>query len=300
MAYDEESDRVILFGGLRVADNNWREASLFDGETWAYEVASNQWTEMHPTSGPGPRLATGMTYAAKADRIILFGGVYPGEWGRDETWAYDYNTNTWQQRASGPASHLGCRIAYDAESDRIILFGGYDYSNDTFFNDTWVYDYNSDTWTEMAPSTSPSPRNLFAMAYDAESDRVLVWGQDRPEPDATSMWAYDYNSNTWKEMISNEGPTRNIRLSMAYDVKADRIILQSDADTWAYDYDTNQWMNLAPAQTIGMRSKYDMVYSTAADRIILFGGSKSSSTFNDETWIYNFEANMWTDVTLHP
>ena len=97
-----------------------------NGETWAYDVAANKWTEMKPPSGPTGRGAAELAYDAESDRVILFGGWNKVAGGLDDTWAYDYNTNTWTEMAKGPAKHLGARLAYDAESDRIILFGGYD------------------------------------------------------------------------------------------------------------------------------------------------------------------------------
>ena len=41
--------------------------------------------------------------------------------------------------------------------------------------DTWAYDANSDTWELMSPEISPSPRAMYATAYDTESDRVLLF-----------------------------------------------------------------------------------------------------------------------------
>lgn len=55
----------------------------------------------------------------------------------------------------------------DAESDRLILFAGG--SPWFMYGDTWAYDYDTDTWEEMSPDNSPSPRAMYATAYDAES-----------------------------------------------------------------------------------------------------------------------------------
>ncbi len=106
--------------------------------------------------------------------------------------------------AKGLSKHPGGLLAYDAELDRIILFGGYDATR-TYLNDTWAYDFNSDTWTEMKPSTSPPSRNYHAMAYDATADRVLVWDSSSVYPDDVSMWSYDFHTNTWQEMKPGDG-----------------------------------------------------------------------------------------------
>jgi hypothetical protein len=91
---------------------------------------------------------------------------------------------------------------------------------------TWAYDLNTDTWTEMEPSESLPARCCFPMAYDVESDRVILYGgvfgadvdKDR------YVWAYDFNSNRWEQLSAAEGvPLYEGR--MAYDGESDRIVL---------------------------------------------------------------------------
>jgi hypothetical protein len=303
MAYDVESDRGILFGGQ--TGNNIYAAS-YNNETWAYDAAVNKWTEMKPGLGPAARSAADLAYDVESDRILLFGGAVTSTWGLADTWAYDFNTNTWQEKAPGPANHLGGRIAYDAESDRVILFGGYDMTSGKLLNDTWSYDFNSDTWTKMKPSASPSPRNFHAMAYDAESDRVILWGGDVEDGDE-SVWAYDYNKNTWQKMAFDKGPSLRDYTSMTYDSKADRMIMFGGTDygndeTWAYDYNTNAWTQLKPGATPGELSRCAMMYNPAADRVILFGGQQDAQQFEytEETWSYDLNTDTWTNVTSRP
>ncbi len=296
MAYDTESDRIILFGGQTM--DTTAGFTVYD-DTWAYNVTANQWTRMEPSSGPSGRSAGDMAYDAESDRVILFGGAEPADLELEDTWVYDYNTNTWTALAKGPVNHLGSRIAYDAESDRVILFGGYDIDTNTTFNDTWAYDFNSNTWTEMKPSVSPKPRNYAGMAYDAESDRVIMWGA------GFTAWAYDYNANTWQELESAAGPYLRSYTSLAYDAKGDRIILYGggeagNSDTWAYDYNTNTWTELKPASNPGMLGRHALAYSTAADRVILFGGQDSGAKERNGTWAYDLNANAWTDLQPHP
>ncbi|NIV12839.1 MAG: hypothetical protein GWN62_16630, partial [Aliifodinibius sp.] len=42
-------------------------------------------------------------------------------------------------------------MAYDSNADKIVLFGGSDVNGDEI-NDTWIYDPQTNTWTEMTPS----------------------------------------------------------------------------------------------------------------------------------------------------
>jgi N-acetylneuraminic acid mutarotase len=296
MAYDSESDKIILFGGQ--TNDSSADFEVID-DTWAYDVTNNAWTLMKTATGPSGRGAADMAYDSESDRVILFGGARPSDLELEDTWAYDYNTNTWSFMAKGPANHLGSRIAYDAESDRIILFGGYDIDTNTTFNDTWAYDFNANTWTEMKPGVSPKPRNYAGLAYEAESDRTIMWGG------GTTVWAYDYNTNTWQEMDSSGGPDLRVYTTLTYNAKADRIIMYGggevgNKDTWAYDYNTNTWTELKPATTPDNLSRFALAYSSAADRVILFGGWNRNGQPQSWTWAYDLNANTWNEMSKQP
>jgi N-acetylneuraminic acid mutarotase len=226
----------------------------------------------------------------------------------NETWAYDYNTNTWTRLTDGPKGHLGARLAYDAESDRIILFGGFNPLG-RVYDDTWAYDFNSDTWTEMKPSTSPPGRNYQAMAYDDKADRVLMYGGSDFDGPHLSLWAYDFNTNTWQERFPSEPhPSGREYPVMVYDASRTDAHLRRDfsgiagSEIWSYDYNTNTWTMFEPSNGPGYRSRHAMVYSPATDRLILFGGQVEHTLFkySNETWTYDLNTNIWTNMTSQP
>ena len=144
-----------------------------------------------------------MTYDSESDRVIFFGG-WPNAIGRTrttgDTWAYDYNTNTWTNITPtiSPPRRYWTQGTYDSESDRVILFGGWGVSSSPL-DDTWAYDYNTNTWVEMKPARKPSPEYGSAMAYDSQSDRVILfkaWESRDKYMEKPETWAYDYNTNT--------------------------------------------------------------------------------------------------------
>jgi hypothetical protein len=314
IAYDAESQQVVLYGGQI---GPWGLRTSVNGETWAYDVTANVWAQMFPKLRPNDKAAAQLGYDVESDRVIMYGGGIC-LWGlaTEETWAYDYNTNTWEKMAYGPKDHLGARLAYDSKSDRMILFGGIDVRDWFLQDDTWAYDYNSDTWTEMKAAVSPPGRNYQAMTYDSKADRVLTWGgmyiDESPLPE--SMWAYDYNSNTWEELLTGKKPYPKSRdyAAMAYDVGSDRTILfggvpipiddpDGETGTWAYDYKTNTWTEMNPAIEPPSVSRHAMVYSVATDRVILFGGELNDDgvlfTYTNEIWAYDYDSNTWTNLT---
>ena len=177
LGYDVESDRIILFGGVTTS-------TFFGNDTWAFDYNSNEWMEMTPTKKPPGRFGHNMAYDAESDRIILFGGSVYDLQPIDDTWSYDFNTNTWTEMnpPMSPPARQYFSMAYDSESDRVLLFGGGDYTHGSMseytilYDDTWAYDFNSNTWTGMMPETSPSARVYSDMAYNEKCDRIILFG----------------------------------------------------------------------------------------------------------------------------
>jgi N-acetylneuraminic acid mutarotase len=147
--------------------------------------------------------------------VILFGGfTEPGDdapSSRDmiitgDTWSYDYNTNTWEELEpnEAPPARGYSAIAYDAKSDRVILFGGEDESAGNIYKDTWVYQSDTNTWTELYPDISPSNRGWHAMVYSTKAQRIILFGGGVSREQCTDeTWIYDSETNTWTNATSN-------------------------------------------------------------------------------------------------
>ena len=61
-----------------------------------------------------------------------------------------------------PGIRICQSMVYDTESDVIIMFGGHNGLKNV--GETWVYDFNLNTWTNMEPSVNPPVglvRDLF-------------------------------------------------------------------------------------------------------------------------------------------
>lgn len=180
---------------------------------------------MSPSTSPPARSLHHMTYDSESDRIILFGGWDVSDELLDDTWAYDYNNNSWVKMnpSSSPPPLAGVRIVYDSESDLIALFGGLN-SIDPFLSasETWAYDYNTDTWVNKNPENHPPAVAGHGMAYNNNSDRIIFYGGDYNMYKHT--WSYDINSNTWTDLNATFSPLGHAWLGFVYNPKADRII----------------------------------------------------------------------------
>jgi hypothetical protein len=296
MVYDAESDVVIMVGGLSVplALAETLEQDQYE-DTWAYDTDTATWIQMaagqHPDLyGDAPRRTFGdLAYDAGSDLIVAF---------RAETWTYDYNHDTWTKMAPATQPNpetanqdMSYAMAYDNESDRVILFGAID--QDTVDGiETWAYDVDTDTWTKMNPAASPAPRRIHDMAYDEQSDRIVLFGGDsNASHEHSDTWAYDFNTDTWEPMHPAVSPPPLAYPKMEYDPNADRVVLfgggshtkgcpgpdefwtESD-QVWVYDYETDTWGRLLPDGGPAPRKAHDIAFDTGSGKLIVFGGDE--------------------------
>lgn len=193
LAYDQQSARYVLFGGLDL------NSFSVNDETWVYDPATDTWAQMSPESSPGAGNFHLMSYDADSDRVILTGGGDRADVALEGTWAYDYEADSWTELspAAPPSARYYSAMVYDTDRDRMVIFGGTDRWAVATFDDTWVYDYDSNRWTELTAS-GPSVRAWHAMAYDESSQTVVTFGGGLTRDDVTAeTWLFDATSEAW-------------------------------------------------------------------------------------------------------
>jgi hypothetical protein len=177
MSYIHGTDKVVMFGGSKNGTNN---------ETWIYDLSENTWTRKYPKNSPSERSLLGMTSIYDDDKVLIFGGF----WANNETWVYDLSENNWTQKASGPPARRVHAIATIWGIDKILLTGGESgapYWID--YNDTWIYDYSDNKWTEI--NTIPYSNDLWAHTM------ATIWGTDKVLCHGVSRQGW-YRNETWQ------------------------------------------------------------------------------------------------------
>ncbi len=303
MVYDTNSGKVILFGG----DGSWTVSNLPLNDTWIYDPATNNWTNMNPVSKPNARIGHSMAYDEDSGKVILFGG-YNGSFHFNDTWIYDLTTNNWTKMnpVTKPNARFFHGLVYSADINKTLLFGGSD-NPDVYgagynsYRDTWTYDLTANDWTQVFSDT-PAPSHSHSMAYGADSDQALLFGgYDGTYYDDT--WVFNVTTNNWTNMNPLEKPSARYGHSLVYDIGSDKEILFGGyngsylSDTWVYNRTPNTWTQMNPPTTPGARFGHSMVYATSSGKVLLFGGYDGSN-HRDETWIYDLAANNWTQI--HP
>jgi hypothetical protein len=156
--------------------------------TWSYD--GKAWADLG--AALPRRVRYGLTYDARRDRLVVFGGALLQSDGTtnltDETWEWD--GASWAQRA--PATSPGAReavLAFDRARGRVVLFGGAGppSGNTLPLNDTWEYD--GTTWTLMRPPSAPPPRFVARMVFEERAGATLLIG-GRGTPPSNDVWEY--------------------------------------------------------------------------------------------------------------
>ncbi|MBG29429.1 MAG: hypothetical protein CMI31_05440, partial [Opitutae bacterium] len=150
-------------------------------------------------------------------------------------------------------------IAYDVESDRIIVWNSETGNNQIYFG-FWSYDYNTDTWEHLGwpddiNNYYDAEFNNGTIAYDAESDRIIVWNSETGSNRIYfGFWSYDYNTDTWEYIgwpddVGSYYDAEFNNGTIAYNTHSDRIVAWNNETGsnriyfgfWSYDYNTDTW-----------------------------------------------------------
>ena len=90
MAYDQDSNVVVMFGGFGTGSHL--------ADTWALDMKTMAWKNMQPVVAPSARAAATMVYDHATKQMILFGGFGLGHSiSSNETWSYKYPDNQWAE-----------------------------------------------------------------------------------------------------------------------------------------------------------------------------------------------------------
>ena len=157
--YDPIRDEVLLFGG-------GRERGSFLGDTWTWH--GNAWKH-HDVVAPPPRGFATAAFHPGRGTIILHGGRSQERETLSDTWEWD--GAVWRAlEANGPYQGDHHQMVYIGSEKVIMAFGGW--NGRDVSGETWIWD---GTWQQVAIQ-GPRKRAAFAMTYDAQAERVILFG----------------------------------------------------------------------------------------------------------------------------
>lgn len=312
--YRDRSDEMFIFAGQ--SGPSWTNEVR---DMWSYHVRTGHWEYLGEQPGATANLYA-PAYDRAADRIVLYvamdadGNILA----TPETWAFDPVSRTWENRqaANPPSPRWGAMVAYDLHADKTVLFGGGDFQTWLPLNDTWTYDYPTNTWTQLHPATAPLPINFGAMAYDSGS-RLMVMFSGSHWYDETwvnwnldETWTLDVPRAIWRLVPTAVAPSPRTYHRLDYDPWRGEVLmfggctgtdfpedpLVPQNDTWAFNTHTGHWRQLDPKAVPGPTGWHTLVFASGADRAVVFGGGLSRDLPTRTTWVYHPEPDRWKNV----
>ena len=266
--FDERRGRVI-----HVADN---------GETWAFDVCTNAWTELNPVVDLQGRVVTPrpirgeLVYDVDSDvTLYIRGGL---------VLVYDAADNTWTAQQTPPTSYdinyPGLGAVYDPVSGLVVV--------ETGNHGLVAYDVDTNTWTEIGTVEGDYPG--FLVGYSATTDRLyfLEFQSDgvavdprsgRSEPldqiDVMGGWgAYEFATSTDTAYVYGDGVCRLDPISLDWTCTG------------------------SPDIPRGIQNFESMVADPINNRLLLFHGSCCGlyPTMHDDVWALDFDTREWSLV----
>lgn len=262
MAFDNSRNQAVMFGGFDGA----RKA-----DTWIW--TNREWTNM-PVVGPSGRIKHAMVYVPSTQKIILFGGSLVDGSNSNETWEFDGIEWRKLTPAQSPPARNLVGMSYDSVRDRVVLFGGFQGGTKPNLSDTWEWD--GVNWIQLAPATSPPPRNGHAMAFDTRSGRTIMFGgYDSDRRGDTWMW----DGSEWTEHSGSPSPSARNLHSMSVDPVNERVILfgglegNSTYSSSTWEWKDGAWSELTPQQSPEARCAHTTIFDASLGQVLLYGGN---------------------------
>tara|TARA_R110002096_G_scaffold49112_6_gene129999 strand:+ start:1779 stop:3164 length:1386 start_codon:yes stop_codon:yes gene_type:complete len=289
MAYDETSERVILFGGIPgiafggSTDPLWGTWQ-WDGVDWLqFPIAQPQQRAGHCLSRDG------------MGGLLLFGGYTKNAAGSvvGQSDTHRFLAGQWTDVTSpGPAPRsLAAMVATD---QGVILFGGNAFPLPGLLGDTWRW---NGTWTQLTPSVSPAARYGHAMTFDPVRNVVVLFGG----VGHGDTWEFD--GATWLQRTPAHNPPARGAAGLVYLTGVQKSLLTGGSgfrliggphsDAWAWDgNDWNQQSLNVPAPALSQAS---YAFDEARSVMVTFGGVGNSALGSrDQTFEYADSPSTYT------
>ena len=286
MVYDSARGQITLFGGAYSDPRlpgvrSCQLCYLNLNDTWVWDGAN--WAQKSPLARPPARVYHGMAYDAARSQVVVFGGTPSGfsPAALSDTWVWD--GANWAQKSPPifPPARMGHAMAYDSVHHQVVLFGGISAGyNPTDLNDTWVWD--GANWTQKFPKTSPSARQLHAMACDSGHGQLVLFGgvanlSSGPVLDDTWVW----DGANWTQKAPQASPPAQYAHALAYDSAHGQVLLSGifytgtgyTAVNITWVWEGSNWIQKTPQTSPSPRRGSAMAYDSAHGQVVLCGGA---------------------------
>ncbi|KAF8699551.1 Kelch motif, partial [Rhizoctonia solani] len=184
---------LVVWGGdtgLPQSDNN----------VYLLDIATYVWSQLDLQPAPCPRGSHPVCICQ--NQLVAFGGCDDHGRSLNDLWSLDLDSLTqktakWKEikvsRGRSPFKrHDHAMVAY---KNKLYVFGGY-YDGDAIFNDTWCFDMNAKTWTELDCIGPTLPRRS-GHAVALVGDVVYMFGGWPDHTELGNTWCFRITEKRW-------------------------------------------------------------------------------------------------------
>jgi hypothetical protein len=219
-------------------------------------------------------------------------------------------TPAWEQLAAdapGPVARFDHTLAADDTAKQLIVFGGRD-ANFAAFSDTWVFDLDARTWTQIE-ADGPAPRFGHAVAVDQESRRLYLFGGQNQDSFFNDTWQFDLESRRWEQLDAGDQTAPSPRYGLAGILDGSGGFIVSHGftfegrfdDTWSFSLGEASWSDVSPSDGVRplKRCLHEQVWNASAKRMLLYGGCSSGfgPCPQGDLWSYDPSDRAWVELT---
>ena len=277
MVYDSANEYILAFGGF---DNATAQT-----DTWTYD---GDWHHLTPATTPlNQGSLLGLAFDEIREEAVLTSRIYVGPGIHDYVFhTYVWDGTNWIEKfpATSPTwdAWNPIRFVFDKTNGYCLQFGGQTTGSTNAGTDyTWKWD--GTTWTQLFPSTTPTPATLGGMAFDDYTGKIIMWGGvDHTNSAVKETWTWDGTDWTL-ETTPNSDPNANPQLLEAcavYWATIDRLIMIPEGDGFSmFTWEGTDWepvIGIDTSLAYGYRNSFTAAELPTLDTVFVFGGRDGS------------------------
>lgn len=279
--YDPLGQRMIVYGGV--------DGSTTRYDTWALylDPGGMKWDKLYNFGPPGSREASQAIFDPIGNRLIIQGGVDRSVLGAlfGDVRALSLGaTPEWSFLAGseGPA-RFGAAAAYDPSGRRMLIFGGTSAGGRQA--DSWAFDLDGHTWTQLDAGAAPGARSDVSGAIDRQGRFLIYGGRFGDGTEKNDLWGLDDSNGAAWNLVHADPLTRidgRRDIVLAYDPLRHRTIVTGGTDvngvddqTWVLGPGDQRFLKLTTTNVGAanpLRSGGAGVWDPVRDRLLVFGG----------------------------
>ena len=181
---------------------------------------------------------------------------------------------------------------------KVLLFGGSGVTS--YLDDTWIYDYQENNWTQINNPIHPIGRDHLSMARITKNKVLLFGGQGDVWP-FDDTWIFDLETLKWTEIKPLNKPSARYKPLLSQ-LSNNKVVLVGgvsisidlyENDTWVFDFDNLNWekIPLDFYDTKTPKSEGAAIAQIDSGKVVFFGGWDCGGL--DNTYLFNENTEKW-------